>query len=71
MVISVGWGWNQYLESLILDGDFKFDEQWYLKKDKGYEWKEVQSINEIKELKYDEKAYTARGIIVGTINKKI
>lgn len=70
MVISVGWGWNQYLENLILDGDFKFDEQWYLKKGKGYRWREVQSIDEIKDLKYDEKAYTALGIIVGTIYKK-
>jgi len=70
MVISVGWGWNQYLESLILEGKFKFDEQWYLKNEKGYKWKQVQSINEIKDLKYDEKAYTARGIIIGVINKK-
>lgn len=71
MVISIGWGWNQYLESLILEGKFKFDRQWYLKKEKGYTWKEVPSIDYIKDLKYDEKAYTALGIIVGIIEKRI
>lgn len=70
MMISVGWGWNQYFEKLILDGDFKFDKQWYLKKEKGFKWREVQSIDDIKYLKYDEKSYTAQGIIIGIINKK-
>ena len=70
MIISVGWGWNQYFEKLILDGEFKFDKQWYLKKDKGYKWREVHSLDEIKDLKYDEKAYTAHGVVVGMINKR-
>lgn len=70
MIISVGWGWNQYLEGLILDGTFKFDHMGFLRNDNGYKWKEVKSIDEIKHLKYDEKAYTARGILIGTINKK-
>ncbi|HEX5187685.1 MAG TPA: hypothetical protein VFV86_12425 [Nitrososphaeraceae archaeon] len=70
MILSIAWDWNEYLDRQLLEGNLKFEKQWYLKKDKGYKWKEVQTIDEIKDLKYDDKTYTARGIVIGEINKK-
>jgi hypothetical protein len=68
--MAIGWGWNQYLDKLILDGKFHLDKQLYLKKDKGYHWKEVPSLTDIKNLEYDNKMHTATGIIIATIEKK-
>jgi hypothetical protein len=70
IIIAVGWGWNQYFDNLLLQKKFIFDKQAYLKKENSTRWVEVNTIDNIKNSKYDEKIPTATAIIVGTIENK-
>ncbi len=71
IIVAVSWDYNQYFDNLLLQKKFIFDKQVYWKKENNIKWIEVNTIDDIKNSKYDEKIPTATAIVVGTIENKV
>jgi hypothetical protein len=59
---------NKEMDELIKKGLLRFSDQFYLMKVSKYKWKEA-SWEDVKDLSYDYSIPSARGIIIGYINK--
>jgi SAM-dependent methyltransferase len=69
IIVSLGLGYNPDMDSLLQNGKFNFDRQYYLKKISNLNWEEVQ-YDEIKSAKYDKSAPTSTGVVIGIKAKK-
>jgi hypothetical protein len=61
-------GENEQMDELLKNGTLKFDKEFYLMKISKHTWKQV-NWEDVKDLPYEHSIPTARGIVIGIIEK--
>jgi len=69
IIATMSLGWNSELDKWLWDGKLPFEKQYFLKKiSNKNEWMEVP-IAEVKNIGYDHKLFSAKGLFIGTHEK--
>jgi hypothetical protein len=71
LIVTVPIGWNPYLDKLLIKKKLGFHEEYYFKRyDWRNYWKQVWTMDEIKDAQFSRPYIGANGLFIGIIHKK-